>query len=57
MFTGERLVEVFASTVNEPTLQLQIEAMRDAVRQFEAGFPPADDLTLLLARWYGQPRI
>jgi serine phosphatase RsbU (regulator of sigma subunit) len=57
MFTGERLAEVFASTVNEPTLQLQIEAMRDAVRQFEAGFPPADDLTLLLARWYGQPRI
>ena len=57
MFTGERLAEVFASTVNEPTLQLQIEAMRDSVRQFEAGFPPADDLTLLLARWYGQPRI
>jgi CHASE2 domain-containing sensor protein/serine phosphatase RsbU (regulator of sigma subunit) len=57
MFTGERLAEVFVSTVNEPTLQLQIEAMRDAVRQFEAGFPPADDLTLLLARWYGQPRI
>jgi serine phosphatase RsbU (regulator of sigma subunit) len=57
MFTSERLAEVFASTVNEPTLQLQIEAMRDSVRQFESGFPPADDLTLLLARWYGQPRI
>ncbi|MER2541142.1 MAG: CHASE2 domain-containing protein [Azonexus sp.] len=57
MFTGERLAEVFASTINEPTLQRQIEAIRDSVRQFEAGFPPADDLTLLLARWYGQPRI
>ena len=57
MFSGERLAEVFAATVNEPTLQQQIEAMRDSVRQFEAGFPPADDLTLLLARWYGQPRI
>lgn len=57
MFTGERLAEVFASTINEPTLQRQIEAMRDSVRQFEAGFPPADDLTLLLARWYGRPRI
>ncbi|MBK7415717.1 MAG: SpoIIE family protein phosphatase [Dechloromonas sp.] len=57
MYTGERLAEVFASTINEPTLQRQIEAIRDSVRQFEAGFPPADDLTLLLARWYGQPRI
>lgn len=57
MFTGERLAEVFASTINEPTLQRQIEAIRDSVRQFEAGFPPVDDLTLLLARWYGQPRI
>ncbi len=57
MFGGERLSEIFASTVNELSLQRQIEAMRDSVRQFEAGFPPADDLTLLLARWYGQPRI
>ena len=57
MYTGERLAEVFASTINEPTLQRQIEAIRDSVRQYEAGFPPADDLTLLLARWYGQPRI
>lgn len=57
MFGGERLFEVFASSINEPTLQLQIEAIRDSVRQFEAGFPPADDLTLLLARWYGQARI
>ena len=57
MYTGERLAEVFASTINEPTLQRQIEAIRDSVRQYEAGFPPADVLTLLLARWYGQPRI
>lgn len=57
MFGTERLLDEFGRTVNEPTLQAQIEAMRDAVRRFEAGFPPADDLTLLLARWYGQPRI
>lgn len=27
--------------------------LRDAVRHFEAGHPPADDLTLLLLRWNG----
>ncbi len=57
MFGAERLAEVFAGSINEPTLKAQVERLRDSVRQFEAGFPPADDLTLLLARWYGQPRI
>lgn len=57
MFGAERLAEVFAGSVNEPTLQAQVERLRDSVRQFEAGYPPADDLTLLVARWYGQPRI
>jgi serine phosphatase RsbU (regulator of sigma subunit)/CHASE2 domain-containing sensor protein len=28
-------------------------ALRDAVRNFEAGHPPADDLTLLLMQWHG----
>ena len=57
MFGAERLAEVFAGSVNEPSLQAQVECLRDSVRQFEAGYPPADDLTLLVARWYGQPRI
>lgn len=57
MFGSERLLDVFAASINEPTLQAQIEALRDAVRQFEAGYPPADDLTLLLARWYGRPLV
>jgi len=30
-------------------------AIRDAVRQFEAGQPPFDDLTLLLVCWCDQP--
>jgi len=30
-----------------------IATLRDAVRHFEAGRPPADDLTLLLLRWNG----
>lgn len=29
------------------------QALRNAVRQFEAGHPPSDDLTLLLLRWKG----
>ena len=36
-------------------LPLAVTALRDAVRSFEAGHQPADDLTLLLIDWYGQP--
>ena len=55
MFGGPRLIEAFGSSMNEPTLQTQIEALRDSVRQFESGYPPVDDLTLMLARWTGRP--
>ena len=55
MFGGQCLIEAFASSMNEPTLQTQIEALRDSVRQFESGYPPVDDLTLMLARWTGRP--
>ena len=37
------------------SLATRAAAIRDAVRQFEAGRPPFDDLTLLLAEWYGRP--
>ena len=57
MFGGERLEAAFSASFNAPTLQAQVDSLRDAVRHFEAGFPPADDLTLLLAQWHGQPRI
>jgi serine phosphatase RsbU (regulator of sigma subunit) len=36
-------------------LQITVTALRDVVRHFEAGHPPADDLTLLLLQWHGQP--
>jgi serine phosphatase RsbU (regulator of sigma subunit)/CHASE2 domain-containing sensor protein len=36
-------------------LQITATTLRDAVRHFEAGHPPADDLTLLLLQWHGQP--
>ncbi|WP_310493025.1 CHASE2 domain-containing protein [Dechloromonas sp.] len=35
-------------------LQAVATALRDAVRHFEAGHPPADDLTLLFLQWHGQ---
>jgi len=36
-------------------LQITATTLRDAVRHFETGHPPADDLTLLLLQWHGQP--
>jgi serine phosphatase RsbU (regulator of sigma subunit) len=35
-------------------LQIAMNSLRDAVRRFEAGQPPADDLTLLLIQWHGR---
>lgn len=55
MFGAQRLREVIASSMNELSLQKQIEVLRDSVRQFESGYPPVDDLTLMLARWTGRP--
>ena len=37
--------------------QQTAHALHDAVRQFEAGHPPADDLTLMVLRFYGRPAI
>jgi len=34
-------------------LQTATTMLRDTVRQFEAGQPPADDLTLLMIQWHG----
>jgi serine phosphatase RsbU (regulator of sigma subunit) len=56
MFGRERLAAALLATsaVNLP-LADRASAIRDAVRGFEAGQPPFDDLTLLLAGWYGRP--
>ncbi|MFZ2974569.1 MAG: CHASE2 domain-containing protein [Ferribacterium limneticum] len=37
----------------EAELRITATTLRDAVRRFEAGQPPADDLTLLLMQWHG----
>lgn len=53
LFGLERLTTVFLAQAPEIVTARQITAIRDAVRTFEAGHAPADDLTLLLVRWNG----
>jgi adenylate cyclase len=52
MFGMGRLQSVIQDHA-EAELQITATALRDAVRNFEAGHPPADDLTLLLLQWHG----
>ncbi|MBS1139692.1 MAG: CHASE2:Stage sporulation [Proteobacteria bacterium] len=52
MFGGDRLLESIAKLQSDD-LQAAIRTLRDTVRDFEAGHPPSDDLTLLLMRWNG----
>jgi adenylate cyclase len=52
LFGSERLLATLRdNTAGSPAQQ--VAAIRAAVRVFEAGQPPADDLTLLLLRWQG----
>lgn len=53
MFGLPRLQSVILGSSRDG-LQTVATALRDAVRHFEAGHPPADDLTLLLLQWHGQ---
>ncbi len=55
MFGSERLATALATSAVNLPLADRASAIRDAVRGFEAGQPPFDDLTLLLAGWYGRP--
>jgi len=52
MFGGDRLRAAIATCGTVP-VQDCAPALRNAVRRFEAGHPPADDLTLLFLRWHG----
>jgi len=51
LFGTDRLIQAFAAAPAGTPLQARINALREHVRNFEAGQPPADDLTLLLIRW------
>lgn len=55
MFGADRLLASIGK-FQTAELQVAIKTMRDTVRNFEAGHPPADDLTLLLMRWNGPGR-
>ncbi len=52
--SGQLAATLLAADANLP-LAARATAIRDAVRSFEAGQPPFDDLTVLLAEWYGRP--
>ena len=52
MFGSERLQATLSAHGATP-VQDCTASLRNAVRIFEAGHPPADDLTLLLLRWNG----
>ena len=55
MFGTGRLAATLLASASEPSPAARATAIRDAVRHFEAGRPPFDDLTVLLAIWYGRP--
>ncbi len=50
---GERGLRAVLAQAADDNLQALADQLRDQVRHFEAGIPPADDLTLLLFRWQG----
>ncbi len=54
MFGSKRL-QAALLPLEHADLQTIAPSLRDSVRAFEAGHPPADDLTLLLLRYCGQP--
>ena len=55
MFGTGRLAAALLAGSSRAPLAERATAIRDAVRRFEAGQAPFDDLTLLLAVWCGRP--
>jgi serine phosphatase RsbU (regulator of sigma subunit) len=53
LFGGDRLLATLRELA-EATPATAVNDLRDAVRRFEAGEAPADDLTLLALRWQGK---
>lgn len=52
LFGSDRLLAGLVEVAGSD-LDAAVTALRDRIRHFEAGQPPADDLTLLLFRWDG----
>lgn len=53
IYGSQRLAAAFGAA-DSTELNALAAGLRDDIRCFEAGSPPADDLTLLLVRWLGQ---
>ncbi len=51
---GRARLEAALGEIDARDLLVAVKSLRDRVRTFEAGEPPADDLTLLLLRWTGK---
>lgn len=52
-FGNERLEQLLRENTSDTTPAALVEKIRHTVRNFEAGAPPADDLTLLCLEWRG----
>lgn len=52
-FFGKERLQATVQAAGDDTPQQVVAALREAVRTFEAGQPPADDLTILALRWHG----
>lgn len=52
-YGGDRLLALLAAAPADGPPEALATAIRDDVRSFEAGHPPADDLTVLVLRWDG----
>ena len=55
LFGSDRLSACLADQPAAASPAACLAALRDNVRAFEGGQPPADDLTLLIVRWCGRP--
>ncbi len=56
MLGNEGLAEALHQQLGITDIETAVNGLRAAVRRFEAGQPPADDLTLVLLRWGAAPK-
>jgi serine phosphatase RsbU (regulator of sigma subunit)/CHASE2 domain-containing sensor protein len=56
LYGRQRLSQMLSRVVADGDVEKLGEAIRSDVASFMAGTPPADDLTILILRWRGDPR-
>lgn len=52
-YGSQRLIETFAAQQENVSVNNHTEALRQSIREFEAGTAPVDDLTIMTLRWHG----